>query len=152
MSTKYPSNAFGTPFLLPRAPQRAPKWPKGCQSVKKGIHLGRLFRNLFALFLPWMPDGVQKGDRTPSNTLKFAKSYKKGAPGHQNRFRKRPKAHKNRYQTEHLKKHLKTVENKLNNPNTKNCKEPCTPREPPRRNKTSRCGGVASSVLNIWLF
>ena len=32
---------------------------------------------VFALFLPWMPDGVQKGDRTPSNTLKFAKSYKK---------------------------------------------------------------------------
>ena len=39
----------------------------------------------------------------------------------------------------------KLDENKLSNPSAKNCKEPCTPSEPPKRTKTSRCGGVASA-------
>ena len=38
------------------------------------------------------------------------------------------------------------IENRLNNRNAKNGKEPCTQSEPPRRNETSRCGGVASAL------
>ena len=51
---------------------------------------------------------------------------------YQNRLEKQPEAHENN-------------KNNLSNPKAKNCKEPCTPSEPPKRNKTSRCGGVASA-------
>ena len=39
----------------------------------------------------------------------------------------------------------------LSNPNAKNCKEPCTPSELPKRKKNLRCGGVASA-FSIYIY
>ena len=156
MSTKSPFGRHRDALFGPRVLQMAPKWPKGGQRAQKGIHFGLLFRS-FSLFLNL---GCQMGsgmvsERPPAP--KNDQNYIKNRCPDDSIVSKSDQMHTRialKTSSPNVNKNCKTKldENKLSNPSAKNCKEPCTPSEPPKRTKTSRCGGVASCVLNIYIY
>ena len=62
-------------LFAPKSSKWIPSDPKGAQRTPKCLHFWLIFRCFFALFRPWMPDGVRNGARAPSSTQKCSKIY-----------------------------------------------------------------------------
>ena len=101
-------NTFSAPMFTKKTPKRTPK------ELRSAL--------FFALFQPWMPDGVRNGARAPSGIQKNQKRPKIDA--------RTPKSSLSWYLSG---PQQSKNENKQSNPNAKNCKEPGHARRPCRR-------------------
>ena len=141
MFLRCPQNCPCTPSGRSFCPPGPPNGPQSGPTCARRAEKVSICGSFFVIFSLFFSLGCQMGSgRVPERPL---------APKNDQNISKidahAPKSSLSWYPSgpQHSKK-----ENKLSNPNAKNCKEPCIPSEPPKRNKTSRCGGVASAFSN----